>query len=196
MSGKANVASVEAIEDFRTHLILYVSKARPALEEVSSDVLRLRLWLENDHRTVLEALVRRRHKELEAAQAALSSARMAVIKHETSAEQIAVVRARRNLEEAERKLKRLKYWDREFASVVEPLAKQLDKLHTLLAHDLGQAAAHLSHVTSLLAAYADVASPGTAELAAPTPGDSAGSGSASDSAAAGSSDTASPGGAA
>jgi hypothetical protein len=165
MPEKANVTSVEAIDDFRTQLILYVSKARPALEEVTSEVLRMRLWLENDQRAVLEALVRRRRKEFDQAQATLSSARMAVIKHDTTAEQMMAVRARRALEEAETKLKRLKYWDREFATVVEPLAKQLEKLHTVLSNDMNRATAHLARVVQMLSAYADVLPESAAEKA-------------------------------
>ena len=65
MPEKANVTSLEAIEDFRAQLLIYISKARPALEEVSSDVLRLRLWLENDQRMALESLARRRRKEFD-----------------------------------------------------------------------------------------------------------------------------------
>ena len=168
MPEKAHVTSVEAIDNFRAQLIVYVSKARPALEEVTSEVLRMRLWLENEQRATLEALVRRRRKEFDQAQAALSSARMAVIKHDNSAEQMAVTRARRRHEEAEHKLKRLKYWDREFATVVEPLAKQLEKLHTVLSNDMGKAAAHLARVVSMLDAYADVA-PGPADAAGAGP---------------------------
>ena len=156
MPEKAHVTSVEAIDEFRANLIVYVSKARPALEEVTSEVLRMRLWLENDQRAALEGLVRRQRKELEQAQATLASARMAVIKHEISGEQLAVTRAKRTVEEAEHKLKRLKYWDREFATVVEPLAKQLEKLHTVLSSDLGKASAYLSRVVAQLGAYADV----------------------------------------
>jgi hypothetical protein len=156
MPEKANVTSVEAIEEFRAQLLIYISKARPALEEVSSDVLRLRLWLENDQRMALESLARRRRKEFDQAQAALTSARMAIIKHETSAEQLAATRARRALEESEAKLKRVKYWDREFSTVVEPMAKQLEKLHTVLANDMGKAAAHLARVVHTLSQYADI----------------------------------------
>ena len=179
MPEKANVTSLEAIEDFRAQLVIYVSKARPALEEVSSDVLRLRLWLENDQRMALETLVRRRRKELDSAQAALTSARMAVIRHETSAEQMAVTRARRALEESETKLKRLKYWDREFSTVVEPLAKQLEKLHTVLSNDMGKAAAQLARVVQTLSRYADLQpAPGHDAAGATTPPASAPSNSA------------------
>jgi len=156
MPEKAHVTSVDAIEEFRTNLVLYVSKARPTVEEVSSDVLRMRMWLQNDQRMTLEALVRRRTKELEAAQAALSSARIAVLRQETSAEQMAVLRAKRALEEAEAKLKKLKQWNRDFDSQVEPLARQLEKVHTVLSHDMIEAAALLKQMADTLAAYADV----------------------------------------
>jgi hypothetical protein len=156
MPDKAHVTSVDAIEDFRTSLVLYVSKARPTVEEVSSEVSRMRQWLQNDQRMVLEALVRRRTKELEQAQATLSGARIAVLRHDTSAEQMAVLRAKRALEEAEAKLKKLKHWNRDFDSQIEPLAKQLDKVHTVLSHDLINAAAHLAQVVNTLSAYADM----------------------------------------
>ncbi len=162
MPEKAHVTSVDAIEEFRSHLVLYASKARPTLEEVSSDVTRMRLWLENDQRMALEGLMRRRAKELEQAQATLSSARMATLRSETSAEQMAVQRSRRALEEVEGKLKRLKNWNREFDSRVEPLARQLEKLHTFLANDTVQAVAYLARVVESLASYADVAAPNTA----------------------------------
>src|SRR5438046_9744601 len=74
MPQRAQVTSVEALEAFRASLIVYLSKARPTLEEVSADVLRTRLWLENEQRTHWENQVRRRHKELEQAQKALFSA--------------------------------------------------------------------------------------------------------------------------
>ena len=156
MPDQAHVTSVEVIEEFRTSLVLYVSKARPTVEEVSSEVSRMRQWLQNDQRMVLEAMVRRRTKEVEQAQAALSAARMATLRQETSAEQMAVLRTRRSLDEAEAKLKKLKHWNRDFDSQVEPLAKQLDKVHTILSHDLIQAAAHLTQVVATLSAYAEL----------------------------------------
>jgi len=157
MAEKAQVTAVAAIDEFRSQLVLYMSKARPTLEEVTSDVVRLRGWLETDQRMALEGLVRRRGKELEQAQAALSSARMAILRSESGAEQMAVQRSRRVLEEVEGKLKRLKHWNREFDSRVEPLARQLEKLHTFLANDLVQAVAHLARIVETLWAYTDAA---------------------------------------
>ena len=162
MAERAHVTSVDAIEAFRTTLVIYLSKARPVLEEVSSDILRLRMWLQNDQRMHWEGQVRRRAKILEQAQQALSSARMSRLHQGGTAEQMAVHKAKHALEEAEGKLKQLKYWNREFDGRVEPLVKQLQKLHTFLANDLVHAAAYLTQTVNTLAAYAEVAPPGVA----------------------------------
>jgi len=171
MPERARVTSVEALEAFRTSLVLYVSKARPTLEEVSAEVLRTRLWLENEQRMRWENEVRRRSKQLEQAKQALSSSRMSLLGEAGSAEQMAVRKAKRALEEAEAKLKMVKYWTREFDSRTEPLVKQLQKLHTFLANDLLQANAHLVQVIQTLAAYAEIAAPA---VATPTVGERAG----------------------
>ena len=156
MADKAQVGSVEALESFRSNLINYVSKARPTLEGVSSDAMRCRLWLENEQRMNLENLVRRRGRELENAQQALSTARMANLQRDASAEQNAVRRARQNLEAADGKLRALKKWNREFDSRVGPLVKELEKLHTVLANDMPKGVAYLTQAINTLAAYAEM----------------------------------------
>ena len=128
MTERAHVTSVDALESFRANLIVYLGKARPTLDEIGAEVLRTRLWIENDRRTFWEAQVRRRLKALEQAQQALFSARVSNLRQETSAELMALQRAKRALEEAEAKLRILKQWSREFDSRVEPLAKELQKL--------------------------------------------------------------------
>ena len=167
MPDRAHVSSLEALEFFRASLILYVSKARPTLEEASSEVVRTRTWLQNEQRTHWESQVRRRTKELEQAQQALSSARLSDLREASSAEQRAVQRAKRAVEEAEAKLKLLKHWNREFDSRIDPLVKQLAKLHTLLSHDMVKAAAYLAQAMDTLAAYADVAPPSAGTATAP-----------------------------
>ena len=151
----AHVSSVEALEDFRTHLIIYVSKARPALEEVSAEVARLKQWLENDQRIYWESQVRRRAKDLEEAQQALFSSKISNLRKETAAEQNAYHRARRALDEAENKVRRVKAWSREFDGRAQPLVKQMEKLHTLLAHDMVKAIASLGETADLLHRYAE-----------------------------------------
>jgi hypothetical protein len=156
MPEKAHVSSIDAIEAFRADLVLYISKARPALEEVSADVTRMRLWLENDQRMHWQGEMRRRGKELEQAQSALFSARVSRLGKESSAELMAVQRAKRAMNEAEAKMRVLKKWDRDFESRVDPLVKQTEKLHTVLANDMVQALAYLARTIETLSAYAEL----------------------------------------
>ena len=69
MPERAHVTSVDALEAFRANLIVYLSKARPTLEEVSADVQRTRGWLEGEQRTYWESELRRRSQALQEAQA-------------------------------------------------------------------------------------------------------------------------------
>lgn len=171
MPQRANVRSVEAIDEFRSRLVVYLSQAKPAVEEVTADVLRTRLWIENEQRTHWEHQLWRRRKLLEEAQQALFSARLGSLRKESAVEQMAFHRAKRALEEAESKLRVLKKWAREFDSVVQPLLKQVEKLHTVLSNDMPQAVAYLSQTTRTLAAYVHVqAMSGQAALPAAGPG--------------------------
>ena len=159
MPQRAHITSVEALETFRSQLIVYVSKARPTLEEISAEVVRVRQWLQNEQRIHWESQVRRRAKELEQAQAALFSARLSNLREESSAEQLAYHRAKRAFEEAEAKLRVLKNWNREFDNRTDPLVKQTEKLHTVLANDMVQAVAYLTEAINTLAAYSEIAPP-------------------------------------
>ncbi|MEY2408107.1 MAG: hypothetical protein QOF48_777 [Verrucomicrobiota bacterium] len=176
MADKAHVTSVDALETFRANLVLYVSRARPTVEEVSSDVLRTRLWLQNDQRLHWEGQHRRRAKQLEQAQAALSGARLSDLRGDKTVEQNAVRKAKAALEEAEAKLKRLKQWTRDFDSQVQPLVKQLEKLHTVLSNDMLLANAYLTRAIDTLSAYAEMAPPSAATTSpapAAVPGEAA-----------------------
>ena len=51
MADRAQVTSVEALEAFRSALVIYLSKARPALEEMANEVARAKQWLQNDQRS-------------------------------------------------------------------------------------------------------------------------------------------------
>ena len=159
MPQRAHVTSAEALEAFRAKLIVYVGQARSTLEEVSADVLRMRTWIENDQRLHWEREMRRRTRELQEAQQALFSARMSNLRQESSAEQLAVHRAKRSVDEAETKLRIIKHWNRDFDNRVQPLVKQMDKMHTILANDMIQATASLNQAITTLAAYTEVAPP-------------------------------------
>jgi chromosome segregation ATPase len=153
MTQRAKVGSLEAIEAFRANLVVYMAQARSALEEVSGDVMRTRLWIENDQRRYWEGEFRRRRRELEEAQQALFSARLSQFSDAISLEQMAMHKARRALDEADAKLRTLKRWDRDFEGTVQPLVKQMEKLHTILSNDLVKAVVELDHIITTIAAY-------------------------------------------
>ena len=170
MPDRAHVTSVDALESFRSTLIIYLSKARPTLEEVSADVTRTKLWLENDQRVALEGLLRRRMKVLEQAQQALFSTRVSNLREESAAELMAVQKAKRAVDETETKLRTLKKWNREFDSHVDPLVKELGKLHTFLMTDMTQAVAYLAQAVKTLDAYAGIVAPSVTTGSTPPPG--------------------------
>lgn len=178
MSQRAHVTSVEALEAFRSRLIVYMTQARSALEEVSADVVRTRVWLENDQRLYWEKELRRRSRELDEAQQALFSARISNLKQESSMEELMVHRAKRLLDEGVARHRVVKQWNREFEGRVQPMVKQMEKLHTILSNDLVLATTYLTQAMGTLAAYAQVAPPtGLAEsTASPRSGPGGGAG--------------------
>jgi hypothetical protein len=153
----AHVSSSDAIASFRASIISYLGRTRPIVEDVCDDVTRMRQWLEHDRRVHWENEVRRRTRELEAANQALYSARLSNLRDVTSAEQAAVLRARRGLTAAEEKLKVVKRWVREFDHRVGPLVKQLEQLRTMLSNDMPKAVLDLAQVLQRIDAYAQVA---------------------------------------
>ena len=159
MSEQSKVTSVEALESLRSSLIIFLSKARPALEEASQDVVRTRLWLHTDQRNCWEKQARKRSIELEEAKQELFNARLSSLQEATASQFLALRRAQRALGEAEGKLGLLKKWDRQLENDVAPLVKQLDNLQAFLSSEMPKAAAYLAESVKILEAYASVAPP-------------------------------------
>jgi len=163
----AQVTSTEAIESFRTHLINYLAKTRPVLEDACDEVVRTRVWLQQDRRIHWENQLRKRTRDLENANQALYSARLSNLREPTMAEQNAVLRAKRALTEAEEKLKKIKRWTIEFDHLAGPMVKQLEQVRTMLSNDMPKAVIHLAQLLKTLDAYANVV-PASAPATSPT----------------------------
>jgi hypothetical protein len=132
------------------------------LEEASDDVLRTRLWVQNDQRRLWEGETRVRGRKLEEARAELFNAQLSQFQDSTALQLMAVQRMERAAREAEAKLAVLKKWDRDLENRTDPLVKQVTQLHGYLTIDMGRAVAYLVQVVKALEAYADVAPPGNA----------------------------------
>ena len=149
---------MEAIEAFRAQLVVYLAQMRPVLEEITSEVLRTRSWLEDD---------RRRHWQQECrgcAAGKLEDARQELFtatlsqhgrRHAASSKWPCSGRSA-TLRAAEEKLAVMKKWDRELDNRTAPLVKQMEQLHGFLTVEMERAVAYLDQAIRALDAYRNV----------------------------------------
>jgi hypothetical protein len=154
MAITVKITSIEALQDFRAALIVYLSKAKPALEEVSAEIGRTRVWLQYTQKAHWESIAKKRARALEEAQAAMFSSKLSIISKVSSAEQLALAKAKRAYEEAEGKLRVLRKWDRDFDNRIEPPSRQLERLNGVLTDEMGKALHFLTEAVERLAEYA------------------------------------------
>jgi chromosome segregation ATPase len=162
MATHAKVTSVEALEAFRASLIVFLNKARSALDIETDEIRRVRSWIQNDRRTHWESEIRRRARALAQAEQELLSARMTKAADNLTIQQMAVRKARVALEEAEAKMRKVKIWMRDFDSTVDPLAKGLNSLRAYLDHDLPRGIAWLVETQKIMEGYMEVQKPAAA----------------------------------
>jgi hypothetical protein len=156
MPERAQVTSVEAIEAFRSSLIVYLANARAAVDEISGELLRARVWLQSDRARFWEQERRVCARKLEEAKNELFSARLSSLQEASSLQYLAVHRAERAVREAENKMMLIKKWDRDLENQSEPLLKQANQLQTFLTAEMPRAVAYLTQIVKTLEAYADV----------------------------------------
>ena len=131
-----------------------------AIQVGNDEVKRTRTWVESDRHVHWKNEVKRRSRLLEMKQQELFSARIGNLSEPTQGHQQAVRRARKELEEANEKLDRIRRWTREFDNRVEPMARHVDKLRHTLTVDMGKAVLSLRQSIETLHQYAEVPLPG------------------------------------
>ena len=169
MTGQAQITSVEAIESFRSKLIVFLTQARSVLDEAANELSRTRLWLQNDQRTFWEHELRLRGRRLEEAKQELFNAKLSQFQESTALHLMAVQRTQRAMQDAENHLGTLKKWDRELENRAAPLMKQTEQLQGFLGTDMARAVAYLDQALKALDAYRNVASPRTETPTAAAP---------------------------
>lgn len=151
----AKVRSIDDLEAFRSQLIVFTSKARKAVDQVSEEIRRTRLWLDSDRIPFWESELKKRKKRREQAEAELMSARLSDYIDNPTVQQQAVRKCRAAVEDAEEKLKRCKQWSRNFDTTLQPLAKKLESVTQFIDLDMPQAVVHLAQLIRSLDAYAE-----------------------------------------
>ena len=156
MADQAQVSSIEALESFRSDLIVFISQMQPVIDESSTEVVRVRHWLENEQLPHWQEQLRRRRLKLEEAQSALFNARVSLMKDSCIIPQMDVQKAQQTVREAEQKMAAIKKWRRELEPLTEPLLKQMEQLRGYLTADLGRAVAGLTENVKLLESYSNI----------------------------------------
>lgn len=170
MAEQARISSVEALEAFRSNLVVYLTKSGNALNQITDEIRRTKMWLETEQKTHWEREIRRRKRVLDQAEGELLTARRSGLKTDLSAQILAVRRAKTALEEGEVKLRNVKKWAQNFESTLEPVSKKLQRMRNFLSHDLPKGVVYLSQAQNTLLGYLDMGSaPETS--AAPPPGE-------------------------
>lgn len=159
MPQQAKITSVEAIEAFRAQLVIYLSQIRPVLDEISSEVLRTRSWLEDDRRRHWQQEMRSKSRKLEDAKQELFTASLSKFGEATGFQQMTVQRAQRDMRVVEEKLTVIKRWDRDLDNKTSPLVKQMEQLHGFLSVEMERAVAYLDQTIRALDAYRSVTPP-------------------------------------
>jgi hypothetical protein len=159
MADKAHVSSTEAIADFRAALLVYGAKMRPLLDDASDSVSRTREWLRVDRRVHWENRMKQSAAALTEAQQAVFSAELARLRPPSAAELAAVQRHRRDMSEAEEKLRILKKILLSYDKETMTRLKQVDQLRFMVTVELPKAARHLEALLASLDAYAETSRP-------------------------------------
>ena len=159
MAGQAQITSVEAIAAFRADLVVYLAQMKPVLDEVTSEVLHTRSWLQDDRRRFWQQELRKHTRRLEEARQELFNASISQMGDAKSFQQMAVQRAQREVRVVEDKLVVIKKWERELDDRSAPLVKQMEQLHGFLGVEMAKAVAYLDQALKALDAYQSVAPP-------------------------------------
>lgn len=159
-NSQAKVSSIEALDLFRSSLVVYLDKAGTNLDEISQEVRRTRHQLENEKLLFWKMELRKRTTALDLARSEYFSARLVNTGTGATGKQAAVRRATEAKREAEDKLRRIKKWCRDYDSEVEPLAKKVDNLRQTLLYELPNALAFLEQAAKTLSDYAGMRAAG------------------------------------
>jgi uncharacterized protein YfaQ (DUF2300 family) len=169
MGNQARVTSVDALDAFRASMVIFVTKARQAVDTVRDRVRRTRNWLQQDQRVHWEGEIRRRQRTLDQAVQELYSARLTKMTATITIRQAVVRKAKAAVEEAEQKLRNVKKWNQNFDAAADPLVKKLDGFRDYLDQEMPDAITFLYRAREILDAYAERSTPADTPAPADAP---------------------------
>lgn len=159
MSDKAHVTNLEALDRFRSTLILFIERCSSILDEVSEEVKRTRVWLQSEQKLRLTQEMKKRHRELEMLEQELFTARLSGLKNAKTGQQMQVNKKRKQIRDLEDTMRAVAGWARNFDSTVETEARKVEKLRFNLDTDMKKAVQYLSESVRLLEEYTETSAP-------------------------------------
>jgi len=154
VADQANVGDVEAIERFRSSLVVFVERLNGVLDEVSDEVKRTRIWLQTDQKLALQHEMKRRQRNLEQLEQEMFTARLSKLASAKTGAQMQINNQRREIRELEDKMRAVAAWLRNYDSLVETEARKVEKLRHFLDIDMKKANVFLSESVKHLSDYA------------------------------------------
>jgi valyl-tRNA synthetase len=151
---EANVTNIEALERFRSSLIVFLERSGYVVDEVSDEVKRTRIWLQTEQKLKLQHEMKRRQRELETLEQEMFSARLSDLQQKKTGMQMLINKKRRELRDLENTLRAVAGWLRNFDSGVETEARKVDKLRQYIDMDMVRALTYLTESIRQLKAYA------------------------------------------
>lgn len=155
MANQAKVTSLEALDAFRSSLIVFMAKAKRALDDTADEGQRMRQYLQHDQRAHWDMERRVRSKKLDQAEQDLLSARLTGHREAEQVRQAVVNRWKQAVAEAEAKLHALKQWSMKYDNTADPVFRRLEEMRQCVELDLPKAAAYLANAQKTLEAYAE-----------------------------------------
>ena len=155
MSQQARITSVDALDALRASLVIFVTKAREAVDTSRDRVRRTRNWLQHEQRLHWENEIRKRQRHLDQAVQDLYSARLTKLTGAIAIREAVVRKAKAAVEEAHTKLRNVKKWNQNFDATADPLMKKLDGFRDYLDHEMPDAITFLYRARDILDAYTE-----------------------------------------
>lgn len=159
MGEQAKITSIDVLERFRASLIVFLTKARRCVDQTGEEVRRTSFWVQGEQRQHWESQLRRRNIVLDRVQQELLTAKFSAFRDNLMAEQAAVRKAKRDVEEAASKLGNCRKWGREYDRLTEPHLKRMETIKHFLDHNLPMAVAYLTQAQRTLEGYAEASTP-------------------------------------
>ena len=156
MADRAHVRSTEDLQALRLALVRFVERARPAVDEVESEIHKLRDWLEGERLQHWRVQIRRREAILEDARQHLR----AMQSRGPCRSEVRQVRiAEEKVEEAQRKMAAVRSWITRLDGDARDPLMRCRQLSTMLDVDLPAGERQLGQLLGHLEAYAEHSSP-------------------------------------